>query len=66
MKKLYKSATNKTLCGVIGGIAAHLGVDATILRVAYLALVVFTGFVPGIIVYIGAYLLIPDEPTTVV
>lgn len=62
MKKLYRSRSNKTLAGVIGGIAEYLEVDATILRVVYLAVSVFTAIVPAIIVYIGAYLLIPEAP----
>lgn len=62
MKKLYRSRTSKTLAGVIGGIAEYLEVDATILRVIYLAVSVFTAIVPAIIVYIGAYLLIPEAP----
>lgn len=65
MKKLYRSRSNKTLAGVLGGMAQYLEVDATILRVIYLALVIFTGVIPGIIVYFGAYLLMPIEPEVV-
>lgn len=32
MKKLYKSATDKKLCGVCGGIAEYFGIDSTIVR----------------------------------
>ena len=64
MKKLYKSQTNKTVAGVLGGIAEYLEVDATVLRVIYLALMVFTCFVPAVLVYFGAYLLIPKHLTS--
>lgn len=64
MKKLYRSRTNKTLAGVIGGIAEYVEVDATVLRVIYLAISVFTAIVPAVIVYIGAYLLIPEAPVS--
>ncbi|MDY5973236.1 MAG: PspC domain-containing protein [Butyricicoccus sp.] len=59
-KKLYRSVTDRMLCGVCGGIADYFSVDPTLVRLALVALT-FMGF-SGIIVYIIAALIIPEEP----
>lgn len=58
-KKLYRSNTNKMLCGVCGGIGEYLGVDPTLIRLLW-ALVACSG--AGIVVYILAAVIIPLEP----
>jgi len=62
MKRLYKSQDNKVLFGVIGGIGEYFNVDPVILRVLWILLVVFTGFVPGIIAYLFTALVVPKKP----
>ena len=59
-KKLYRSVTDRMLCGVCGGIADYFSIDPTLVRLALVALT-FMGF-SGIIVYIGAALISPEEP----
>ncbi len=59
IKRLYKSKTDRVLAGVIGGIAEFFNLDSTILRVGWLLIVVFTGFVPGLVAYIVAALIVP-------
>lgn len=59
-KKLYKSNTDKKLCGVCGGIAEYLNVDSTIIRLILVFAVLFAG--SGILAYIIAALVIPDKP----
>lgn len=61
MKKLYKSRTDKKLCGVIGGLAKYLGIDATILRIVYVLLSLFVLGCP-ILIYFVVALIIPYEP----
>ncbi len=56
-KKLYKSNTDKKLCGVCGGIAEYFDVDSTIIRLAWVLLTLFVGC--GIIAYIIAALVMP-------
>jgi len=34
-KKLRKSLTNKKIAGVLGGVGEYIGIDATIIRIAY-------------------------------
>ena len=61
-RKLYRSNSNKMICGVCGGIAEFFDIDATLIRLAYVLLSVFTVAFPGIIVYIIAALIIPKDP----
>lgn len=61
-KRLYKSRENRVIAGVIGGIGEYLGVDPVVLRVVWVAIVVFTVGIPGIIVYLIAALVIPEKP----
>lgn len=61
MKRLYKSDKNKVLAGVIGGLGEYFDMDPVILRVLWLLIVVFTGFFPGLIVYILAAIIVPKK-----
>lgn len=38
MKKLTKSATDRQVSGVLGGISEYFGIDSTIVRVVFLTL----------------------------
>lgn len=60
-KKLYKSATDKKLCGVCGGLAKYFSIDATIVRLGLVAFCLLGG--SGILAYIICALVIPDDPT---
>jgi len=65
MKKLYKSERDQIITGVIGGIGEYFSIDPTVLRVAFVVLVLVTGIFPGIIAYIIAYFITPEKPHTV-
>lgn len=58
-KKLYKSQTDKKLCGVCGGIANYFEIDSTLVRLAWAAFTLLGGC--GIIAYIIAAIVIPNE-----
>lgn len=60
-KKLYRSEKNKTIAGIFGGLGEYIKVDPVILRLVWILIVVFTGFVPGIIAYILAIVIIPKK-----
>lgn len=64
MKKLYKSKTDRRLCGVCGGIAEYINVDSTLIRLAWAVLVCFAG--TGILAYILAALIMPEDPGNIV
>lgn len=59
-KKLYRSATDKKLGGVCGGIAEYLEVDSTLIRLAWVLCTLFVG--AGILAYIIALLVMPNPP----
>ena len=58
-KRLYKSAMNKKLCGVCGGIAEYFDIDPTIIRLAWVVFTLLGG--SGIIAYIIAAIVMPSE-----
>lgn len=61
-KRLYRSRTDKRLAGVCGGMGAYFAIDSTFVRIGWIALTLLTGIVPGVIVYIIAAIIIPEEP----
>lgn len=58
-KRLFRSKTNKVISGILGGLGDYLNMDPVILRLIWLLVVVFTGFFPGLIVYIIASIIVP-------
>ena len=49
-KKLYRSRTEKKVCGVCGGLAKYLEMDVSIMRLIAVLLILFAG--GGLLVYI--------------
>lgn len=58
-RRLTKSRSDRMIDGVCGGVAAYAGVDATLVRLAWVLLTLLGG--SGIILYIAAMILIPKE-----
>ena len=56
---LRRSADDRMLGGVAGGIARYLNADVTLVRVVIATLVLFTG--AGAALYLAAWLLIPAD-----
>ncbi|MFZ3011383.1 MAG: PspC domain-containing protein [Minisyncoccia bacterium] len=61
MKRLYKSDTNKIVSGVIGGVGEYFEIDPTLLRLAYLLIAILTAFIPAIIGYLIAAIIVPRK-----
>lgn len=49
---MWRSTTNSVLGGVIGGLGERSSINPTLLRWIYGIGTIFTGFVPGVIVYV--------------
>jgi phage shock protein PspC (stress-responsive transcriptional regulator) len=58
-RQLRRSADDKMLAGVAGGIARYLDVDVTLVRFLIAALALFNG--AGLALYAAAWLLIPAD-----
>ena len=59
-KKLYKSVTDKKICGVCAGLAKDLSLDPTLVRLIWAVVTLFAGI--GLLVYIICALVLPEEP----
>ena len=64
-KKLYRSATEKKLTGVCAGIAKYFSIDATVIRLIWAIVTLFT-VGTGLLAYIICALLIPEEPSNII
>ncbi|MFA6328424.1 MAG: PspC domain-containing protein [Candidatus Micrarchaeia archaeon] len=60
IKRVYRSRKSKMIGGVCGGIAEYFEIDPVLVRLLFV-LLFFMGFV-GIIIYLVAWLLIPENP----
>jgi len=58
-KELRRSTDDRMLGGVVGGLARYLDIDATLLRIVFVALTVMGG--AGVPIYLAAWLLIPED-----
>ena len=59
-KRLYKSADNKMLAGVCGGVADYFGIDPTLVRLGWVLFCALGG--SGFLAYIIAAIIIPRNP----
>ena len=58
-KRLYKSSTNRVLCGVCGGIGEYFNIDPTIIRLICVLFVFGVG--SGLLAYIVAAIIMPEQ-----
>ena len=59
-KKLLRTLENRMICGVCGGIGKYFNVDPTLVRLIWV-LASFAGAGSGLLVYIIAAIIIPEE-----
>ena len=52
-KRLVRSSSDRWVAGILGGIAAYMGWDTALLRIAYLLLTLCSVGFPGFIVSCG-------------
>jgi phage shock protein C len=60
-KRLKRSQQERIIAGVCGGLAKYMNVDATIVRVIFVILTVFTAVIPGILIYLVMWIIIPKD-----
>ena len=59
MKKLYRAEDDRKVAGVCGGIAQYFDIDSTIIRLAFLFMILAWG--TGVLAYLVAALVVPNE-----
>ena len=60
-KTLTRSNTDKVWLGVCGGVGEYFNLDPAVVRVAWILIVVFTGFFPGLLAYLLAAFVMPQK-----
>ena len=60
-KKLYRSMTDKKLCGVCGGIAEYFEIDPTLVRLLWVCASLFSACFPGLLAYIICAIVVPQQ-----
>lgn len=60
-KRLYRSAREKKIAGVCGGLAEYFDVDPTIVRLITLCAILLGGM--SIVLYLIAWIIMPVRPT---
>ncbi len=58
-KKLYRSETNKQIAGVCAGLAEYFDVDVTLVRIAFVVMMLMGG--PGFLIYVVLWFVMPEE-----
>ncbi|HZA73776.1 MAG TPA: PspC domain-containing protein [Propionibacteriaceae bacterium] len=64
MQTLYRPRDNRVIAGVCSGIARRFGIDPTIVRILFVASLLLPG--PQILIYLVAWVLMPQESSTLV
>ena len=60
MSRLYRSKSDRVLCGVSGGLAEHLNVDPSLVRLGWIVMACFTFGFAGV-AYVVLCAVVPDE-----
>ncbi|MBR2949973.1 MAG: PspC domain-containing protein [Lachnospiraceae bacterium] len=61
-KKLFRSKSNRMLCGVCGGLGTYTGIDPTVIRVLYAVISMIAGAgILGLILYFVLAVIIPED-----
>ena len=62
-RKLMRSRSDRKIAGVCAGLAEHLDLDPTLMRLLWIFVIIMTGIFPGIVVYLLAWIVMPEEPS---
>jgi phage shock protein PspC (stress-responsive transcriptional regulator) len=61
---LYRPRDDRVIAGVCSGIARRFGIDPTIVRILFVASLLLPG--PQILIYLAAWVLMPNGSSTLV
>jgi len=60
--RLIRPRLDRKIAGVCAGFAHHLDLDVTLVRVLWVFLTLASSFLPGLIAYVLAWIIMPEEP----
>ena len=60
-KRLYRSEKDRKIAGICGGLAEYFNLDPVIVRLAAIVIMVVSGVLPMLVVYLVAILIVPLE-----
>ena len=64
-RRLTRSASDRKIAGVCGGLADYLAIDATAVRLLWVVLTIVPGaIVLGVVAYVVAWFIMPDSITS--
>jgi phage shock protein PspC (stress-responsive transcriptional regulator) len=63
-KRLVRPRSNRKIAGVCAGLAEYFDLDVTLVRVLWLLVTIFSAIIFGIVGYIVAWIVMPEEPET--
>ncbi|MGC2196436.1 MAG: PspC domain-containing protein [Terriglobales bacterium] len=61
-KRLMRPRAERKIAGVCAGLAEYFDLDVTLVRVLWLVVTFFTGIIFGLVAYIVAWIVMPEEP----
>ena len=62
MQTLYRPRDDRIIAGVCSGIARRFNIEPTLVRILFVASLLLPG--PQILIYLAAWLLMPNESST--
>ncbi len=62
-KRLRRDEEQAVVAGVLSGMAKYFSQDPALFRIAAITLLILTGVFPGLLLYIGAWIVMPKSKT---
>ena len=64
-KKLIRSRADRKIAGFCAGLGHYLDMDITLVRLVWVLVTLMAGVLPGVVVYVLAWIVVPEEPTAI-
>jgi phage shock protein C len=61
-KKLVRSRSDRKIAGICAGLADYLDLDVILMRLIWAVATIASGIVPGLVAYVLAWIIVPEEP----
>lgn len=61
-RKLVRPRADRKIAGICAGLGNYLGLDPIVVRLIWVFLTFVSGLLPGIVVYVLAWIIVPEEP----